>query len=289
MSLSPTANVAGRVEAGAGERIEPCSFDGSQRLTHDSPENRLRLEAGHDSALRSVWSGIGRAEFNLTNSPDSSNRRGKSGEAWMSSLHRAVRCAAMAVVLIIGSVVAAVAEEIRDWPCQLPLAERFAPEAVWGGPLPGVLPDGWRDDAAVAEVVEFAANPENPPSQGERRIAAFAAALGTDRQQQLLLVFAGVVERFDLLRGFLIEGVRDFVLRAKILREAVDRNEAAVAALPPDGGAEIEEQRRSYLDARFWDARNLDDALEEAEFLCHRYAYLDQKLRQLTEAVRSAL
>jgi hypothetical protein len=33
----------------------------------------------------------------------------------------------------------------------------------------------------------------------------------------------------------------------------------------------------------------MDDALEEAEFLCRRYAYLDEKLRRLTEAVRSAL
>jgi hypothetical protein len=32
----------------------------------------------------------------------------------------------------------------------------------------------------------------------------------------------------------------------------------------------------------------MDDALEEAEFLCRRYAYLDRKLGQLTAAIRSA-
>jgi hypothetical protein len=182
-----------------------------------------------------------------------------------------------------------VAQEIRDWPCDAPFAERFEPAQVWGGALPRSLPEGWRQDAAVREVVEFAANPENTPRQGAKRIAAFAAPLGAEREERLMMVFAGLLDRFNVLRGFVIEGVRDFVLRAKILREAIDRNDAAVAALPAGGEAEVEEQRRGHLEARFWDARRMDDSLEEAEFLCHRYAYLDEKLRRLTAAVRSAL
>ena len=185
--------------------------------------------------------------------------------------------------------VSAGAEEIRDWPCELPLAERFEPTQVWGGALPRALPERWRHDAAVREVVEFAANPENPPGQGAKRIVAFAAPLEAEREERLMMVFAGLLDQFNLLHGFVIEGVRDFILRAKILREAIERNEAAVAALPLEERAEVEAQRRGYLEARFWDARRMDDALEEAEFLCRRYAYLDEKLRRLTEAVRSVL
>jgi len=181
------------------------------------------------------------------------------------------------------------AEEIRNWPCALPLAERFVPEEVWGAALPAPLPAGWRSDAAAAEVVAFAANPENPPAQGEARIAAFAGRLSAGRQPALLDVFAGLLEEFNALRGFVIEGVRDFVVRAKILQEAIDKNEAALAALPADGGPEVEQLRNGYLDARAFDARSQDDALEEAEFLCRRYAYLEQKLRRLTAALRSAL
>jgi hypothetical protein len=157
---------------------------------------------------------------------------------------------------------------------------------VWGSALPRPLGEGWRQDAAVRGVVEFAADPENPPRQGAKRIAAFAAPLGTDREERLMMVFAGLLDQFDQLRGFVIEGVRDFVLRAKILREAIDRNEAAVAALPAEAH---EEQRQDYLEARSWDARRMDDALEEAEFLCRRYGYLDKKLRELTARIRAAL
>jgi len=195
---------------------------------------------------------------------------------------------ALTVACMVGYGALARAEAIRDWPCAVPLAPRFEADAVWGAALAEPLPAGWRDDAEVREVVEVAANPENPPSRGEREIAAFAERLGADRQERLLRVFAGLLDEFDTLRGFVIEGVRDFVVRAKILDGAVAEHDSALAALPADGGAEVEEKRRGYIDARFWDARHRDDAMEEAEFLCHRYAYLDEKLGRLTAAVRSA-
>jgi hypothetical protein len=187
--------------------------------------------------------------------------------------------------LVVLGITPATAEEISDWPCDAPLAERFNPVQVWGSALPRLLAEGWRQDAAVREVVEFAANPENPPGEGARRIAAFAAPLGSEREERLMMVFAGLLDQFNLLRGFVIDGVRDFVLRAKILHEAIDRNEAAAAALP----TEAREERRGYFEARSWDARRMDDALEEAEFLCRRYGYLDRKLRELTAAIRAAL
>jgi hypothetical protein len=189
---------------------------------------------------------------------------------------------------ILGAAPAA-AEEIRDWPCPAPLAERFDPAQVWGSPLPRPLPEDWRQDAAVLEVVEFAANPENPPSQGAKRITVFAASLGAEREEReerLMMAFAGLLDQFNLLRGIVIGGVRDLVLRAKILHEAIDRNEAAVSALPTEAR---EGQRQGYLEARSWDARRMDDAMEEAEFLCRRYGYLDKKLRELTASIRAAL
>jgi hypothetical protein len=195
----------------------------------------------------------------------------------------------MACSLIVLGAAPAGAGEIRDWPCDAPLAERFDPMQVWGSPLPRSLPEGWRQDPGVREVVEFAANPENPPGQGAKQIVTFAAPLGAEREERLLLLFAGLLDRFNLLRGFVIEGVRDFVLRAKILRDAVAQNDAGLAALSAEGGVRLEAQRRAYGQARSLDARSMDDTLEEADFLCRRYGYLDRKLRELTAAIRAAL
>ena len=102
-------------------------------------------------------------------------------------------------------------------------------------------------------------------------------------------MFAGLLEAHNALRRYVIEGVRDFVVRAKILQEAIDDHEAARAALPKGGGPEVERLRNGYREAQAFDARSQDDALEEAEFLCRRYDYLDRKLRRLTAAIRGAL
>jgi len=200
-----------------------------------------------------------------------------------------VRRIAVGCVLPVLAGTPAGAETIRNWPCQQPLAEHFVAEEVWGGTLPAPLPQDWRADPAAGEVVALAANPENPPERGEAAIAALAGRSQADRQETLLAVYAGLLEQFDRLRGFVIEGVRDFIVRAKIIEEAVARNEGALAALPGNGGAAVDEQRQGYLTALSSDERNLDDALEEAEFLCRRYGYLERKLRRLTGAIRDAL
>ncbi len=101
-------------------------------------------------------------------------------------------------------------------------------------------------------------------------------------------VFAGLLEEFDTQREIVIEGVRDSIVRAKIIRELLENNEAALAALPTEAGPEIERQRKGHQEARFWNDRNLDDALDGARFLCRRYAYLEEKLRRLSAAIRAA-
>ena len=122
-----------------------------------------------------------------------------------------------------------------------------------------------------------------PGSQADRGVRR---PLGAEREERLLLVFAGLLDQFNLLREFVIEGVRDFVLRAKILRDAVVGTMRRCAALPPEarGGAAPGLRSSPRLDAR-----RMDDAMEEAEFLCRRYGYLDRKLRELTAAIRAAL
>jgi hypothetical protein len=207
----------------------------------------------------------------------------------MPSQQRLGRRLLVCCLIVVFDAVPAAAEEIRDWPCAAPLAERYDPVQVWGSPLPSSLPEGWRQDPGVREVVEFAANPENPPGEGAKQIVAFAAPLGAQREERLLLVFAGLLDQFNLLRKFVSDGVRDFVLRAKILRHVVAQHDAALAALPAEGAPRLEAQRRAYAQARSLDARSMDDAMEEAEFLCRRYGYLDRKLRELTAAIRAAL
>jgi hypothetical protein len=244
---------------------------------------------GHHHQIGKPSREQGARDSGLTRSAGSINQESKVQESAMPPQRWIWRLSMALYAGVVLGTAPVVAEESPDWPCDLPLTQQFVPAEVWGAALPDLPQADWRADPAVRAVVEFAANPENPPREGAKRIAAFAAPLGAGREQRLLLVFTGLLDQFSLLSGFIVEGVRDFVLRARILRDAIAQNDVALAALPAAGGADVEEQRRGYLEARAWDARSMDDAMEEAEFLCHRYAYLGEKLRRLTAAVRSAL
>lgn len=177
----------------------------------------------------------------------------------------------------------------NDWPCGSARSESFAPEVVWGGPLPAPLGTDWRAEPRVLAVVEHAANPENRPAMGERRIAEFAQSLEGDRAGPLMQVYAGLLDEFSTLRRFLTDGITDYVLRARIIDAEVRANRAAIAALQGDTSAAAKTARDGIRPALDVNERLLDDVEEEAEFFCRRYDYLTRKLGKLTEAIRVAI
>jgi len=155
--------------------------------------------------------------------------------------------------------------------------------AVWDDPP--ALDAAWERDAEVRQVVYFAVNPENRPERGKEAISEFAAAAGETKKEALIKVFSGLLAETNSLYGITVVGIRSFILRAKILNEEVAENDAKLAAL---SDADVE-QRQGLQQARFWNFRNMDDAEEEAEFLCRRLNYLEEKLGLLTERVRAEM
>jgi len=185
-------------------------------------------------------------------------------------------------VLLAGGAATAEAREIENWPCKRPYAEEIPASAVWQNAP--ALDETWRDDAPVSALVDFAINPENRPARGQEAIAAYAAGIAGDRRPAMIRVFSGLLAETNSLYRITVVGIRSFILRAKILNEEVQQTDAQLAALPSDDAA-----RGDLKQARFWNFRNLDDAEEEAEFLCRRLNYMEFKLRSLTETLRDAL
>lgn len=175
-------------------------------------------------------------------------------------------------------------DESAKWPCKRPYVEALSAEVAWGGTPP--RPEGdWREDAGVSKLVLYATNPEINPDRGRAAIAEFAQNGGPDNDHALVLAFHGMLEEMNTYYGIIMTGIRNFTIRAKILEEAVAENDAALAALPEESG----EARRELRVARMWNFRNMDDAEEEAEFQCHRLAYLEKKLGLLAEKLRSEM
>lgn len=195
-------------------------------------------------------------------------------------------------ILLAISVAPAAADPGPNWPCDSPYREGYSREAVWGGPLPGSPRADWKNEPDVKRVVDYAANPENSPRIGEKKIRQFATEIDPaagERSEKLLMTFTGLVDEFSVLKGFLIEGVRDNTMHGKILQESVDGHRAKIAGLPADDSPETLAKKKGLQRAAETDARRLDDALEEAEFICRRYRYLDKKLNILTKVIRDSL
>ncbi len=176
------------------------------------------------------------------------------------------------------------AEEAIHWPCKRPYTEALSIEQAWGGPPPSANGD-WHADAAVRELVLYATNPENNPDKGRAAISEYARSAGAHKDEGLALAFDGMFEEMNTYYGIIINGIQDFTVRAKILEDAVKENEAQLAALPPDAA----EERHGLRVARMWNFRNMDDAEEEAEFQCHRLAYLEKKLGLLAERLKEEM
>jgi hypothetical protein len=183
--------------------------------------------------------------------------------------------------------VGAMAQEgVKDWPCKGQTSDPLVAAAYWGGPLPaGIAPGAWENDPAVRALVVFATEPENAPDTGIARLRESLPKLDPDRKAKLALVAAGMVERSNVLRDFILEGVRNYTLQARILRSVLADNDKAIAALPKEESTAA--TRSNLTRVRRSNFMRMDDAEEEAEFLCTRLEYVEKKLRRLTAAVKS--
>lgn len=180
---------------------------------------------------------------------------------------------------------------LKDWPCPEPRVDALAAEALYAKPLPAALPapSAWQSDPEVKPVVEFAAAPENNPNLGAQRIAELASAAGPRKQEALMMALSGIVERTNALRGIIIDGIGDKVVKSRLLFEQVAANDRDLAAVPNDGTSAAAERRSALETARYWNNRYLGDAADDAELLCHRLAYTAKKAQALAGAIRTEL
>ncbi len=212
--------------------------------------------------------------------PDMRSRRPVPGTARMPAL-------ALLLALLLPAA-AQGAEPLRDWPCREPLVAPLTAAMVWPDGRPPVrapLPPerAWEADPRIRALVEFAANPENPPAAGGEAIARFAAEPGGNRPETLGLVLSGVVDLTNRLRAIMVDGIGLNVARSALLAEVVNTDAAALEAAdtPPERRTEIRQ-------ARFWNLRHLDKAEDDAGMICRRIAYSERKLRALAQAIAEA-
>lgn len=173
---------------------------------------------------------------------------------------------------------------LSDWPCTNARPDALTVQDIYRKPLPAALPEpgAWKADPRIRSIVSFAAAPENPPEAGAGRIAALGSDPADTRRGELMLVLAGLVDQTNVLRGFIIDGIGEKVVKSRLLAEKLDGFSAALASAPAG-------RKHDLQDVRVWTNRALGDNAEDAELLCHRLEYAAAKARHLATTIESLM
>jgi hypothetical protein len=171
-------------------------------------------------------------------------------------------------------------QALSDWPCETPFAGPLEAAILWPGAP--ARPEGlWERDPAAKRLVEFLTAGENSPAVGEREIADYAKEKGPLPQETAFLVVSGMVERGNILRRVLLEGIKQQIIRSHVLADVV-----AQAAVDIEAAQKQGKDATPLVAARRQNLNGLDDANDMAKHLCHRLVYDETKLRRLATALK---
>ncbi len=166
-----------------------------------------------------------------------------------------------------------------DWPCEQALVPEVPAAAVWDGPALDGIGSAWRDDPAVAALVQRIAGPRVTESEAERAIESFASGLESgSRDRMLALAFAGVLDTLNRDRNTLISGIkrysRDQQRRAEVLGKELDE----MVRLEQDPSESAAGQLAALSQRLELEQRMFDEREKTIPYLCTRPIAVEQRI-----------
>jgi hypothetical protein len=209
-------------------------------------------------------------------------------------MHRYGRISLAFLVAVLGLAqvrsAAAASGQDPDWPCIQRKVTEISPAQVWSGPPFDAGDDAWRNDDVIAELAAAVASRRTAMEDAKAKIAEFAAAAGTDRNQRLTLLFAGVLASINAERSSIIAGIGRYARRQHALAAKISSEAAALDRLPAQGGTSDEVARRQELSqAQEWDARIFRERERSLRYVCELPTLLEQRAFALGKEVAAQL
>jgi hypothetical protein len=175
-----------------------------------------------------------------------------------------------------------------DWPCQQVKVDELSIASFWSGPAVDPVTANWQQDEAVAALVGTITQRRLPMDQATERIAAFAKALDKDKDQALLLVFAGVFDVLNRERATVLSGLDRFGQRQKVLaanlRQEGEDLRSAQASTPADT-AKVADLTQHLL----WDQQFFETRQQSLRYACDVPTTIEQRLYGLAKAIQENL
>jgi hypothetical protein len=178
-----------------------------------------------------------------------------------------------------------------DWPCEQVQRPEISAGSVWHGPDPeGAAAASWRDNHAVAALVEQIAPRRMPQDQAIDAVHRFSAGYKDDREPVLTALFAGLFETMSDERSQIIRGIKHFNSRQDSLSQRIQEGWKQLDTLDPSSAdPKIIEQRITLQQTIDWDSRVFDDREHLLPVICQQPSVIEQRLFALSRAIQEDL
>jgi hypothetical protein len=181
--------------------------------------------------------------------------------------------------------------EDRDWPCVQRLVPSLGASSFWSGPSVAAAGD-WRQDPAVAALVERITPRHVAVADGEAAIAAFAKSpdrVEPDKATALTRAFAGLLELTNQERSQLIARIKDLGARQRDLANIASHAHEELSAIPVGATGEAA-AKRSDLEQRFlFVTQAFESAQRTMRYACDSPVQLEARLGRYARALQSGL
>lgn len=187
---------------------------------------------------------------------------------------------------------ATVAASTTDWPCVQVKVHTIDSAAVWDGPPVADL-KGWNDDDAISKLVVSAVNRGKPLADAEKEIEAYAKSLPEgDRDAKLTLLFSGVLDRANMQRNSIMNGIERYQKRQRQNAKEIESQGAAIADLEANAPSdltvptpELDKAREKYD----WFARVFQERQGNLPVACELPTLIEQRVFALARSIRAQM
>ncbi|MEW8028834.1 MAG: hypothetical protein AB2792_18350 [Candidatus Thiodiazotropha sp.] len=173
-----------------------------------------------------------------------------------------------------------------DWPCEQALVREIPAAVVWAGPSIAGLARSWEQEEEVEVLVERFLSPAYDLDAADAEIAGFSAKQDpSEKDHQLTLLFAGVIQRLNEERKKKLDGIiryaRGQAVRANRLSEELDE----MVQLQEDP-SQAAQQRLALMQKEMEIKQRMFDEREAfIQHLCTRPRVIEEKLGSLARTI----
>jgi hypothetical protein len=202
--------------------------------------------------------------------------------------HRPLFTTMLAASLLAPALALAQAHGDPDWPCQQIKISELSLAAVWSGPPVDLRDDRWKDNPAVADMVEKLAPRRQPIEQMQTLLHDFAEHAGPDKQAQLLQIFVGVFTVLDGERDSVISGLDRFGARQKHLAADIRGDNETLRSLQNDPAADPKAVQQMTQKVA-WEVEVFQDRRQALSYTCDVPSKIEQRLFAVAREIQQDL